>query len=110
MVTVTDSPDFILARISEIQASIALNDLYIQIAVAVLISSLALCITLCIWEYWKGGFESDLMTDIGSISFVVLVMAILVWATLAYDNFTLQVTLDQLIAQYEAIYGPLPIR
>ena len=105
----TDSPDFILARISEIQASIALNDLYIQIAVAVLISSLALCITLCIWEYWKGGFESDLM-NIDSISFVVSVMAILAWATLAYDNFTLQVTLDQLIAQYEAVYGPLPIR
>ena len=106
----TDSPDFILARISEIQASISLNDLYIQIAVAVLISSLALFITFRIWEYWKGGFESDLATWIDSVSFVVFVMAILVWATLAYDNFTMQVTLDQLIAQYEAIYGPLPIR
>ena len=103
----TDSPDFILARIGELQATIALNDLYIQIAIAVLISSLALCITLLIWEYWKGGFESDLATDVGSISFVVLVMAVLAWATLAYDNFTMQVTLDQLIAQYEAIYGPL---
>ena len=106
----TDSPDFILARISEIQASMALNDLYIQIAIAVLISSLALFITLLIWEYWKGGFESDMATEIGSISFVVCVMVVLAWATLAYDNFTLQVTLDQLVAQYEAIYGPLPIR
>lgn len=103
----TDSPDFILARIGELQATIALNGLYIQIAIAVLISSLALCITLLIWEYWKGGFESDLATDVGSISFVVLVMAVLAWATLAYDNFTMQVTLDQLITQYEAVYGPL---
>ena len=106
----TDSPDFILARISEIQASISLNDLYIQISIAVLMSSLALCITLGIWEYWKGGFESGLVTGIDSISFVVFVMAVLAWATLAYDNFTLQVTLDQLTAQYEAIYGPLPVR
>ena len=106
----TDTPDYMLAKITEIQASIALNDLYVQIAIAVLMSSLALCITLGIWEYWKGGFESDLATWIDSVSFVVFVMAALVWVTLAYDNFTMQVTLDQLIAQYEAIYGPLPIR
>lgn len=106
----TDSPDFILARISEIQASISLNDLYVQIAVAVLISSLALCITLGIWEYWKGGFESDLATWVHSLSFVVFVISALACVSLAYDNFTMQVTLDQLIAQYEAIYGPLPVR
>ena len=106
----TDSPDFILARIGELQASISLNDLYIQIGVAVMLSSLALFITLRIWEYWKGGFESDPVINIDSISFVVFVMAALGCVTLAYDNFTLQVTLDQLIAQYEAIYGPLPIR
>lgn len=106
----TDSPDFILARIAEVQSQIQLNDLYIQIAVAVLISSLALFITFRIWEYWKGGFESGLVTGIDSISFVVFVMAVLAWATLAYDNFTLQITLDQLTAQYEAVYGPLPIR
>ena len=106
----TDSPDFILARISEIQASIALNDLYVQIAIAVLMSSLALCITLGIWEYWKGGFEWDTTAWVHSMSFVVFVIAALACVSLAYDNFTLQVTLDQLIAQYEAIYGPLPIR
>lgn len=106
----TDSPDFILARISEIQASISLNDLYIQIGVAVLLSSLALFITFRIWEYWKGGFESNTTEWIDSVSFVVFVMAALACVTMAYDNFTLQVTLDQLIAQYEAIYGPLPIR
>ena len=106
----TDSPDFILARIGELQASISLNDLYIQIAIAVLMSSLALCITLEIWEYWKGGFESDLATLVHSLSFVVFVISALACVSLAYDNFTLQVTLDQLVAQYEAIYGPLPIR
>ena len=106
----TDSPDFILARISEIQASIALNDLYIQIGVAVMLSSLALFITLLIWEYWKGGFEWDTTAWVHSVSFVVFVMAALACVTMAYDNFTLQVTLDQLIAQYEAIYGPVPIR
>ena len=110
MARVTDSPDFILARISEIQASMALNDLYIQIAIAVLISSLALCITLGIWEYWKGGFESDMATWVHSLSFVVFVISALVCVSLAYDNFTMQVTLDQLTAQYEAVYGPLPIR
>ena len=106
----TDSPDFILARISEIQASISLNDLYIQISIAVLMSSLALCITLGIWEYWKGGFESDMATWVHSLSFVVFVISALACVSLAYDNFTMQVTLDQLTAQYEAIYGPLPIR
>lgn len=110
MARVTDSPDFILARISEIQASMALNDLYIQIAIAVLISSLALCITLGIWEYWKGEFESDMATWVHSLSFVVFMISALACVSLAYDNFTMNVTLDQLTAQYEAFYGPLPIR
>ena len=106
----TDSPDFILARIGELQASISLNDLYIQIGVAVVLSSLALFITFRVWENWRGGFESELVTGIDSMSFVVFVMAALACVTLAYDNFTMQVTLDQLVSQYEAVYGPLPIR
>ena len=106
----TDSPDFILARIGELQASISLNDLYIQIAIAVLMSSLALCITLGIWEYWKGEFESDMATWVHSLSFVVFMISALACVSLAYDNFTMNVTLDQLTAQYEAFYGPLPIR
>lgn len=106
----TDSPDFILVRISEIQALISLNDLYIQIAIAVLMSSLALGITLGIWKYWKGGFESDLATWVHPLSFFVFMIAALACVSLVYDNFTMQVTLDQLIAQYEAVYGPLPIR
>lgn len=106
----TDSPDFILARISEIQASISLNDLYIQIAVAVLISSLALFITLCVADRIKGGFESYLADGVHTLSFIVFVIAALACAVMLYDNFTLNFTLDQLVAQYEAIYGPLPIR
>lgn len=106
----TDSPDFILARISEIQASISLNDLYIQIAVAVLISSLALFITLCVAERIKGGFESYVAPGVHAVSMFVAVIAALACAVMLYDNFTLNFTLDQLIAQYEAVYGPLPIR
>ena len=106
----TDTPDYMLARITEIQATIALNDLYIQIAVAVLISSLALFITLCVAERIKGGFESYVVPWVHAVSMFVAVIAALACAVMLYDNFTLNFTLDQLIAQYEAIYGPLPIR
>ena len=110
MARVTDSPDFILARISEIQASMALNDLYIQIAIAVLISSLALFVTLYVVERIKGGFDSELTASVGAASFFVFLIALMVCASLGYESFTMQVTLDQLTAQYEAVYGPLPIR
>ena len=106
----TDTPDYMLAKITEIQATIALNDLYIQIAVAVLISCLALFITLCVAERIKGGFESYLADGVHTLSFIVFVIAALACAVILYDNFTLNFTLDQLVAQYEAIYGPLPIR
>ena len=106
----TDSPDFILARIAEVQSQIHMNDLFIQIAIAVLMSSLALFITLCVAERIKGGFESDMATGVHAVSMFVAVFAALACAVMLYDNFTLNFTLDQLIAQYEAIYGPLPIR
>ena len=106
----TDSPDFILARIAEVQSQIQLNDLYIQIAFAVLISSLALFITLGIMERIRGGFYSDMVMSIHVVSLLVFIIATLACASFVYDGFTLQVTLDQLTAQYEAIYGPLPIR
>lgn len=106
----TDTPDYMLAKITEIQATIALNDLYIPIAVAVLISSLALFITLSVAERIKGGFESYLADGVHTLSFIVFVIAALACAVMLYDNFTLNFTLDQLVAQYEAIYGPLPIR
>ena len=106
----TDSPDFILARIAEVQSQIHLNDLYIQIAVAVVLSSLALFITLGIMEYIKGGSYSDMAMSIHIVSLCVFIIATLACLSLAYDGFTMQVTLDQLTAQYEAVYGPLPIR
>ena len=106
----TDTPDYMLAKITEIQATIALNDLYIQIAVAVLISSLALFVTLYVVERTKGGFDSELTASVGAASFLVFLIALMVCASLGYESFTMQVTLDQLTAQYEAIYGPLPIR
>lgn len=106
----TDSPDFILARIAEVQSSIQLNDLYIQIAVAVLISSLALFVALYVLERIKGVFDSELMVSVEVVSFFVFIIAALACADLVYEGFTMQVTLDQLTAQYEAVYGPLPIR
>ena len=106
----TDSPDFILARIAEVQSQIQLNDMYIQIAVAVVISSLALFVTLYVVERIKGGFDSELTASVGAASFLVFLIALMVCASLGYESFTMQVTLDQLTAQYEAIYGPLPIR
>lgn len=106
----TDSPDFILARIAEVQSQIQLNDLYIQIAVAVVISSLALFVTLYVVERIKGGFDSELTASVGAVSFFVFLIALMVCASLGYESFTMHVTLDQLTAQYEAIYGPLPIR
>ena len=106
----TDSPDFILARIAEVQSQIHLNDLYIQIAVAVVISSLALFVALWVVERIKGGFDSELTASVGAASFLVFLIALMVCASLGYESFTMQVTLDQLTAQYEAIYGPLPIR
>ena len=106
----TDSPDFILARIAEVQSQIYLNDLYIQIAVAVVISSLALFVALWVVERIKGGFDSELTANVGAVSFFVFLIAILACAFFAYGGFTMQVTLDQLTAQYEAVYGPLPIR
>lgn len=106
----TDSPDFILARIAEVQSQIQLNDLYIQIAVAVVISSLALFVTLWVVEHIKGGFDSELTASVGAASFFVFLIALMVCASLCYEGFTMQVTLDQLTAQYEVVYGPLPIR
>ena len=106
----TDSPDFILARIAEVQSQIHLNDLYIQIAVAVVISSLALFVALWVVERIKGGFDSELTASVGAASFLVFLIALMVCASLGYESFTMQVTLDQLTAQYEAVYGPLPIR
>ena len=49
-------------------------------------------------------------TWVHSLSFVVFMISALACVSLAYDNFTMNVTLDQLTAQYEAFYGPLPIR
>ena len=106
----TDSPDFILARIAEVQSQIHLNDLYIQIAIAVLISSLALFVALWVVERIKGGFDSELTASVGAASFFVFLIALMMCASLGYESFTMNVTLDQLTAQYEAIYGPLPIR
>lgn len=106
----TDSPDFILARIAEVQSQIQLNDLYVQIAIAVVMSSLALVAALEVLERIKGGFDSDLAPGVQMTSFFVFVIATLACVSLAYDAFTLQVTLDQLTFQYEAVYGPLPVR
>ena len=106
----TDSPDFILARIAEVQSQIQVNDLYIQIAIAVVISSLALFVALGVLERIKGGFDSGLALDVAMVALCVFIIATLVLVSRAYDGFTLQVTLDQLTAQYEAVYGPLPIR
>ena len=106
----TDSPDFILARIAEVQSQIQLNDLYIQIAVAVVISSLALVVALEVLERIKGGFDSDLAPGVQMTAFFVFIIAALACAEFAYDGFTMQVTLDQLTFQYEAVYGPLPER
>ena len=106
----TDSPDFILARIAEVQSQIHLNDLYIQIALAVVFSSLALFIALDVMERIKGGFDSDMAMSIHVVSLCVFIIAMLACLSLACDGFTMQVTLDQLTAQYEAVYGPLPIR
>ena len=106
----TDSPDFILARIAEVQSQIHLNDLYIQIAVAVVLSSLALFVALWVVERIKGGFDSELTASVGAASFFVFLIALMVCASLGYEGFTMNVTLDQLTAQYEAVYGPLPIR
>lgn len=105
----TDSPDFILARIAEVQSQILVNDLYIQIAIAVVISSLALFVTLCVVGRIKG-FDSELIASVAATAFCVFLIAALASVILAYDTFTLQVTLDHLTAQYEAVYGPLPTR
>ena len=106
----TDSPDFILARIAEVQSQIQLNDMYVQIAIAIAISSLALVVALCVAERIKGGFDSDLTPGVHVAAFCVFMIAALASVSLAYDTFTLQVTLDQLTFQYEAVYGPLPER
>ena len=105
----TDSPDFILARIAEVQSQIQLNELCIPIVVAVVISSLALFVTLCVVGRIKG-FDSELTASVAAAAFCVFMIAALACVFLAYDTFTLQVTLDQLTAQYEAVYGPLPVR
>ena len=106
----TDSPDFILARIAEVQSQIQLNDLYIQIAIAVVISSLALVVALGVLDRIKGIFDSDLASNVMAAALCVFVIAALACASFVYDGFAMQVTLDQLTFQYEAVYGPLPER
>ena len=106
----TDSPDFILARIAEVQSQIQVNDLYIQILFEVVVSSLTLVAAQYVLERIKGGFDSNLTQGVQMAAFCVLMLAALASVSLAYDNFTLQVTLDQLTFQYEAVYGPLPER
>lgn len=106
----TDSPDFILARIAEVQSQIHLNDLSIKILAAVAIVHLVLLVALIVADRLKGELEFDLVFLAGAWLLTVFLLAAVVCGSLVYDNFAMQVTLDQLIAQYEAIYGPLPIR
>lgn len=106
----TDSPEFILARIAEIQTQLQLNDLSIRIFAAMATVSLFLFVALIVADRMKGGFGFDLVFLAGGILSSVSIITTLLCGFKVYDNFALQIELDQLTSLYEAVYGPLPVR
>lgn len=106
----TDSPEFILARIAEIQTQLQLNDLSIRIFAAMAIVCLVLFVALIVADRVKGGFGFDLVFLAGAGLLSFFIIAAVVCGSFVYDNFAMQIELDQLTSLYEAVYGPLPVR
>lgn len=106
----TDSPEFIMMRIAEIQTQLQLNDLSIRICAAMAIVCLFLFVALIVVDRVKGGLEFELVFLAGGGLFSFFIIAAVVCGSFVYDNFAMQIELDQLTSLYEAAYGPLPVR
>ncbi len=99
-----DTASVMLTKIIELDSNIVVHELYLQLAVIVLV----MVVALDVMQYVAWKRSQKRWDDLSWITSIVTFMALVIVLLLALGNYYDGIYLDNLISGYEWAYGPIP--